>query len=950
MRLTKETFINKNEKKRINKNKSLIDDKPNIKYKIENTYLQEKLKKFNNTLTKEKQKEKNLKEIGSKQFQSNLNIYKNNKKIINKKTIQNQKDADKNSIYAKNKTISLNTNNNINIGNNINIITNNHIHENIDNFKDNQIKSNLLANNRGIMTDYNLTKKFNNEIYNNNLNSIINTNIDDFNRMKRIKEATGNANRKFRAKNTSMENRYRRYNRDIVMSDGDLMTDEDNFQIKRNHIYSQPYKYNSPNSFYDNIYKNQFNANNEENKVLNDNYFYSKNFEILDEGEDTFYNNSNKLKYVKKSFNNHINNKRNKYNSLLSYNEKINKYNYTNDYQSKTSNSFYIHKSPINNNKNKNIITNRDFPNEKDDDKEENIYTSYMNYMNNNRENKKLSKHRGKYHSMIEDNELPLSPYRNYANTNNNYPDNNNYNPDDFQSIRRSKNRIRIIKKNNNTSIQEYNLSLGGDNETDNYQNEFMIDNGLINNYQEIQNLKKYYNQFSKNLQPISNSQFNINSNNPKLNLTNENYYSNKCNNIGNTMNKNSILLKNDNVINCSKSSNNLSTPNFSDTGKTPKRPAIISNQKVKPFNNNVTNENNNFNSINNSNHEENSQYKIMVKKRPKNDIPIPSAGIKRINSSSGSLNKNSNKNINFEIYYNEKLSLIPKNKENNKEGNKFIFGNENEIIDYIYNKFEEERKKKNYFNRKLRFTGFVLSKKYKGKNLYDVRIEDDINKINQQLKDEKILINEKQVEFKFLEEDKENKNIINNEIIEENKLLKLEKEKFDKKDIVKNELIKKLDNEKQNLIEEIEKLKNEIKELKNANKKIHNLKIENNILLYINKKNENNKSINEKSDKNENKNNINKEEIENKEKNIYIKENSNLLDIINNSGINYENKEEKLINLDDKINDNKLNNFEENKTKEEDKIFDDNDNNILFNQEINNFIENNSTNKEEIN
>ena len=965
MRLTKDNN-HKNEKKRLNKNKSLIEDKSNIKYKMENTYLQEKLKKYNNNLLKENQKVKNLKEsIGSKQFQSNINIYKNNKKLISKKNLQNIKDVEKNSIYSKNKTISLNTNNNINIGNNINIITNNHILENNDNTKDNQLKNNLLDKNRGIITDYNLTKKINNEMYNNNLNNIININDDDINRMKRIKEATGNVDRKFKAKNTSMEHRYSRFNKDIVMSDGDLMNDEDNFQIRRNHIYSHPYKYNSPNSFYDYTYKHQFNANNEEKNILNDNCLYNKNFTNLDDDGDRFYNNFYKLKYEKKS-NNNNNNNRNKYNSLLSYNEKMNKFNYTNDIQSKTSNSFYIRKSPLNTLNNKNLITNRDFSEDKDE-KEQNIYSSYMNYMNNNnRENKKTTKHKGKYHSMIEDNELPLSPYRNYANTNNNYPD-NNYNPDEFHSIRRSKNRIRIIKKNNNTSIQEYNLSLGGDNDMDNYQNEFrMMDNRFNNNYHEPYDLKMHYNHFSKNRLSITNSQFNINSKNSNINLTKENYNSNKTNNISNSsLNKKSNLSNNKNNINSSKSSNNLiSTPNFSDTGKTPNRYDNSSNQKVKAFNNNETNEKNNSNSINNSNNEENSQYKIMVKKRAKNDIPIPSGGMKRRNSSSNSLNKNINKNINYEICYNEKINFIPINEEKNiKQENKFLFENENEIIDYIYNKFEEERKKKSYFNRKLRFTGFVLSKKYKGKNLYDVRIEDDIDKINQQLKDEHILINEKQVEFKFVEENKieENKDVINddkkyNELIEENKLLKLEKEKMNKKDIVKNELIKKLDNEKQNLIEEIEKLKNEIEDLKGINNKNKApLKIENNILFYINKINEKNKEQNSNMIEN-----IIRNE-ENKEKEFYIKENKNLLDIINNSGVHDENnnsekkekKEKKLINLINIIKNRNENEkkYEKIENTEVNKKFDDN---IIFNEDINtqknNFLGNNLTNKEEVN
>jgi hypothetical protein len=353
-----------------------------------------------------------------------------------------------------------------------------------------------------------------------------------------------------------------------------------------------------------------------------------------------------------------------------------------------------------------------------------------------------------------------------------------------------------------------------------------------------------------------------------------------------------------------------------------------------------------------------------MVKKRAKNDIPIPSGGMKRRNSSSNSLNKNINKNINYEICYNEKINFIPINEEKNiKQENKFLFENENEIIDYIYNKFEEERKKKSYFNRKLRFTGFVLSKKYKGKNLYDVRIEDDIDKINQQLKDEHILINEKQVEFKFVEENKieENKDVINddkkyNELIEENKLLKLKKEKMNKKDIVKNELIKKLDNEKQNLIEEIEKLKNEIEDLKGINNKNKApLKIENNILFYINKINEKNKEQNSNMIEN-----IIRNE-ENKEKEFYIKENKNLLDIINNSGVHDENnnsekkekKEKKLINLINIIKNRSENEkkYEKIENTEVNKKFDDN---IIFNEDINtqknNFLGNNLTNKEEVN
>ena len=282
--------------------------------------------------------------------------------------------------------------------------------------------------------------------------------------------------------------------------------------------------------------------------------------------------------------------------------------------------------------------------------------------------------------------------------------------------------------------------------------------------------------------------------------------------------------------------------------------------------------------------------------KKPKEEDPTQSSGAKRKNSFSLNINKNLNKivNNNFEICHNDNINyygiekeknLNSSNKKKNKD-EKFVFENENDIIDYIYNKFEEERKKKNYFNRKLRFTGFVLSKKYKGKNLYDVRIEDNIDKINQQLKDEQILISNKQVEFRFTENEddkedvndndnnnekdnaKEDNEKLNNELDklnEENQRLKAENDKLNKKDLVKNGLIKKLDYEKQNFLEEIKKLKEEIEELKNSKinkeKKDNLYEIENNnffdIKSNINNSNNKNKNKNIEEDSDENTPNI---------------------------------------------------------------------------------------------
>ena len=153
----------------------------------------------------------------------------------------------------------------------------------------------------------------------------------------------------------------------------------------------------------------------------------------------------------------------------------------------------------------------------------------------------------------------------------------------------------------------------------------------------------------------------------------------------------------------------------------------------------------------------------------------------------------------------------IVTNKINNS---KLIFNTEEEMIEYIYNKFEEERKKKNYFNRKLRFTGFVLSKKYKGKNLSDIRIEDNIDQINKKLKEENILVNGKKIELIFTDD-------LNNLKIskEENLKLKEEKENIFSKDNMKNELIKKLEDENLKLNQEIIKLKKEIENLKEIKK-----------------------------------------------------------------------------------------------------------------------------------
>ena len=221
------------------------------------------------------------------------------------------------------------------------------------------------------------------------------------------------------------------------------------------------------------------------------------------------------------------------------------------------------------------------------------------------------------------------------------------------------------------------------------------------------------------------------------------------------------------------------------------------------------------INNNKNENKEELSLNRIIVKKRPLKENSISNNNA--INEYKKVKYKNFGKGKKFEICKN-----ISFNYENKSD--KIYFDNEDSILEYINKKYEED-KQKTYFNRKIKFTGFILTKKYKGKTLYDIRIEDDINKINSKLKEEKVEVNHELIQISFA-----NKNIEENEF--KNKINNLEKELskykeendlLSKKDNLKNELIKKLDKEKQNLCEEIKRLNNEIEKLKKININLNN-------------------------------------------------------------------------------------------------------------------------------
>ena len=183
----------------------------------------------------------------------------------------------------------------------------------------------------------------------------------------------------------------------------------------------------------------------------------------------------------------------------------------------------------------------------------------------------------------------------------NNFSDNNNIRNEGYKSSRRKKNKIRITK-GDNPAIIEYNLDISDINdESDNYLSEFPArnefnKNNRSNNYKyntSIRNkkdLQQYYNYFTKDIRPSAGSQFNIYSTSTlskAVTPSNNTFFStiSNINTKGNNLSNNETNSMNNNLI---------STPNFSEYGKTPKRPCDIADLNIKLFNNNEIIDNNN--------------------------------------------------------------------------------------------------------------------------------------------------------------------------------------------------------------------------------------------------------------------------------------------------------------------------------------------------------------------
>ena len=510
------------------------------------------------------------------------------------------------------------------------------------------------------------------------------------------------------------------------------------------------------------------------------------NYNINSKTQNNFYNN-NKNQFnefnqvIKDNFFNKIN-----YNRQKGRNKNPSSdFNYQSMYGSndtagnKTFNNFYIHKkinkSTLNDNnqiKDNSINSN----NNHQDIKIVNVNQNNINnYIRNNKINHKKNISQDGYFSNI--------LIQKYDNKNPHYTTDTNNIYDQSKS-----NRLNYINNLNQIRNPENNKKK---------KNIIRIMNN--NNNQIVQNLDTSINNNNKNKPKIENK--------PPVKKKNNSFFINDT--IPITINQFNQKEYNDKEYNDKEYNNNIlgTVSNKTYNNKHSLHKKFLTNIY---YNGILTSNDNNINY--NDNKENISNNRILVKKRPikENNTNYDLASLK---------SKVYKKNKYDKIFVNPNISFSYISKDKNK----IKFNNENEIIDYIYNKFEEDKKVSN--DKKLKYTGFILTKKYKGKILHEIRIQDDINKLNQKIKEEKIQVGNEFVEIiTSNHKDKlHNSNNIISDLENEISKLKQEIESMNKKDILKNELIKKLEKEKRNIIEENEKFKKDLEQIKQLNCNLEN-------------------------------------------------------------------------------------------------------------------------------
>ena len=211
-----------------------------------------------------------------------------------------------------------------------------------------------------------------------------------------------------------------------------------------------------------------------------------------------------------------------------------------------------------------------------------------------------------------------------------------------------------------------------------------------------------------------------------------------------------------------------------------------------------------------------------------------------------------------------EEISYIfvkPKTKKNKviseDSDGKLSFNNDDEVLHYIKKKIREE-KNSEYNKGKMKYNYFILTKKFHGKMLYEIGLENDLNAINNILRKENVEIEHEPVAFITI---KELNQLKGGEVSEEIERLKSE--------------IEKVNQEKEQLKEEIEKLNQENKKLQ---KEIDIVSFQNKKLS--NKTSDENEKLKEDLEKMNKENEKLKKKLEIKNKSL--EENSSLMNDYN--------------------------------------------------------------------
>jgi hypothetical protein len=424
----------------------------------------------------------------------------------------------------------------------------------------------------------------------------------------------------------------------------------------------------------------------------------------------------------------------------------------------------------------------------------------------------------------------------NYYNLNNNinYNDNIRYKPiDDFYNEQSSIFIKNIIENNiSNTSInldeQKSELQSNNNNifnpknSNDNYNNNIQkIKNNEEDESleQEIKSNKVKYRRSRgenniksiKNISPISPIKIRNIYRNDIPYLNEDIYNDNSDNNIKNNYNRKPSFINNnetivtdddDNFKNKKKDKLVITSTNFCLKNESIPKKESVNKSKIKLSKENV----NDFTLLNTK--------KNPIKNIKLEEKPVDSFNIiqKRKNNAINQNNFNNLKTtnlpmINYIGVFNKKSDNVTKEPPYENNGGKLSFNNDDEVIRYIKKKIREE-KDLQYNNNKMKYNYFNLIKMFHGKKLYEIGLENNLDKINTILEKENVEIEHEPIMFIFK---KDLNKIKNGEIILKNN---------SKNNPDNNEEIQKLIKEKEKIINENEKLKKRIELMNNINSK----------------------------------------------------------------------------------------------------------------------------------